>query len=255
MIELYTALTIGLIGSFHCIGMCGPIAIALPLGRKSWFDRAWGGLLYNLGRTFTYGVLGAVFGLLGKGIVMAGFQQWASIIMGVIMILSVFFPFLFRGKFNFDRYTSGFTGKLIRRFRVLFGNQSKSNLFVIGLLNGLLPCGLVYVAIAGAINTNDVTLGVLFMVLFGLGIIPIMLSVSLLGNLATGTFRKRITKVIPVFIVVLGIIFILRGLSLGIPFISPKSKMLTPNKEMKAKGACCEPSSTHQAKPEDFLTN
>ncbi|KAF0128910.1 MAG: hypothetical protein FD155_2921 [Bacteroidetes bacterium] len=249
MIELYTAFTIGLIGSFHCIGMCGPIAIALPIGRKSWLDRSLGGLVYNIGRTVTYGVLGAIFGLLGKGIEMAGFQQWASILMGIIMILSVFFPFIFREKFNIDTFTSGFTGKLVRRFKVLFGKQSKSNLFVIGLLNGLLPCGLVYVAVAGAINTNDVVLGVLFMILFGLGTIPIMLSVSLIGNLASGTVRKYMNRVLPVFIVILGIIFILRGLSLGIPFISPKTKMLTPNKEVKVKGACCEPPKTYEMKP------
>lgn len=255
MFELYTGLTIGLVGSLHCIGMCGPIAIALPLGRKSWLDRSLGGLLYNLGRTVTYGLLGAVFGLVGKGLQMAGFQQWASIIMGVVMVLSVFFPVLFRGKLSIDRYTTGFTGKLISRFRVLFGRQSKTNLFIIGLLNGLLPCGLVYVAIAGAINTNDVLLGVLFMILFGLGTIPIMLSVSLIGNMATASFRTKLAKVVPVFVVVLGIVFILRGLSLGIPFISPKTKMLTPEKEAKVKGACCTPGKTHETKPEDFKPN
>lgn len=244
MFDLYTGLTIGLVGSLHCIGMCGPIAIALPLGKRSLFDRSLGGLTYNIGRTITYGVLGGIFGLLGKGLEMAGFQQWASIIMGSIMILSVVFPFLFRGKLNIDRYTTGFTGKLIRRFRVLFGKQSKSNLLIIGLLNGLLPCGLVYVAIAGAINTNDVLMGVLFMVMFGLGTIPVMLAVSLIGNLATGPVRARLASVVPVFVVILGIIFILRGLSLGIPFISPKTQMLTPKKEMKVKGACCSPGST-----------
>lgn len=246
--DLYTALTIGLVGSLHCIGMCGPIAVALPLGRKSLLDRSVGGLSYNLGRTMTYGLLGAIFGLLGKGIEMAGFQQWASIIMGAVMVLSVLFPFLFRGKFNFDALTSGFTGKLIYRFRKRFGIQSKSNLFLIGLLNGLLPCGLVYVAVAGAINTNDVIQGVLFMVLFGLGTIPVMLAVSLIGNLASGPVRQKLSRVVPVFVVILGIIFILRGLSLGIPFISPKTNMLTPNKEMKVKGSCCTPAKTHTMK-------
>lgn len=253
MIDLYTALTIGLVGSLHCIGMCGPIAVALPLGQKSWFDRSLGALFYNVGRSLTYGAMGAVFGLLGKGIEMAGIQQWASIIMGVIMIASVLFPFLFRGSLNFERITTGYAGKLIQRFRTLFGNQAKSNLFVIGLLNGLLPCGLVYVAIAGAINTNDVVMGILFMIIFGLGTIPVMMGVSLLGNVISGRLRARLNKIVPVFIVILGIIFILRGMSLGIPFISPKSKMLTPEKEVKAstKGACCS-GTTKEMKAEDF---
>ncbi len=239
MHDLLTALTIGLIGSFHCIGMCGPIAVALPIGNKSWANRAFGVLLYNLGRTVTYGILGGIFGLLGKGIQMAGFQQWASILLGAVMILSVLFPVFFKGSLNFDKWLTGYAGRLIGSFRNLFGKSSKSNLLIIGLLNGLLPCGLVYVAIAGAINTNDFVNGIAFMVMFGFGTIPIMMSVSLLGNLIGSGFKQKMNKVIPVFIVILGILFILRGLSLGIPYVSPKTKMLTPKKEMNMNKNCC----------------
>lgn len=239
MFDIYTGLTIGLIGSLHCIGMCGPIAVALPLGQRSLFDRTFGGLIYNLGRTLTYGVMGFLFGLLGKGIEMAGFQQWASILLGVVMILSVFFPFLFKDQFGNASFGNGISGNIVSRLRKMFGNHSKRNLLVIGLLNGLLPCGLVYVAIAGAINTNDVLSGILFMVAFGLGTIPLMLAVSLLGNMVGAVMKKKLSKIIPVFIVILGVIFILRGMSLGIPYISPKSQKLTPVKEVKVKGACC----------------
>ena len=241
MNDLYTALTIGLIGSFHCIGMCGPIAVALPVGNKSTLGKVSGVLLYNMGRAVTYGVLGALFGLLGKGIEMAGFQQWASIVLGVVMILSVLFPFLFRGKISVDQLLSGYAARLIANFRKLFGRASYKNLAIIGLLNGLLPCGLVYVAVAGAINTNSVVNGVAYMFVFGLGTIPVMMSVTLLGSVIGQRFRKQMNQVIPVFIVTLGIIFILRGLSLGIPFISPKSQMLTPEKEIKVEGSCCSP--------------
>ena len=96
--DLFTAITIGLIGSLHCAGMCGPIAIALPLAKENWLKKISGGLFYNFGRIITYGVLGALFGLLGRGIKIAGLQQWASIAIGVIMIISVFFPFIFREK-------------------------------------------------------------------------------------------------------------------------------------------------------------
>ncbi|MCK9452782.1 MAG: sulfite exporter TauE/SafE family protein [Bacteroidales bacterium] len=241
MNDLYTALTIGLIGSIHCIGMCGPIAVALPVGNRSTTGKFVGVILYNLGRSVTYGVLGALFGLLGKGIEMAGFQQWASIILGVVMILSVLFPFLFHGKISVDQLLSGYAARLISNFRKLFGKTSYKNLAVIGLLNGLLPCGLVYVAVAGAINTNSVANGIAFMFVFGLGTIPVMMSVTMLGSIIGLRFRKQLNKVIPVFIVALGILFILRGLSLGIPFISPKSQMLTPEKEIKVEGSCCSP--------------
>lgn len=239
MIDLYTALTIGLIGSFHCIGMCGPIAVALPLGRRNWLGKTFAALLYNSGRSITYGLLGAIFGLLGRGIQMAGFQQWASIIIGMVMILSVVFPFLFKDSFNADKLFSGFAGGLIRKFRAMFGKQAYHNLFIIGLLNGLLPCGLVYVAVAGAINTNDVVIGILYMIVFGLGTIPVMLTISLAGNIISQEVRRKVNKFIPTMIIVLGILFILRGLSLGIPYISPKSQMLTPDKEISVEGACC----------------
>jgi uncharacterized protein len=239
MIDLYTAFTIGLIGGFHCIGMCGPIAVALPLGNRNFLGKAGGALLYNIGRSITYGALGALFGLLGKGIQMAGFQQWASIIIGIVMILSVVFPFVFKDQFNLDKMMNGYAGGIIRRFRGLFAKQSYQNLLVIGLLNGLLPCGLVYVAVAGAINTNDITLGVLYMVVFGLGTIPIMISVSLAGNFISHGIRKKVNRLIPSMIILLGILFILRGLSLGIPYISPKTDVLTPDKEVTLDGACC----------------
>lgn len=239
MFDLYTALTIGLIGSFHCIGMCGPIAVALPLGERSLAIRSYGAFLYNVGRTLTYGILGALFGLLGKGIEMAGFQQWASIIIGMVMIMSVVFPFLFKGKINLEKLLFGYASRMIVKFRELFARQSLKNLFFIGLLNGLLPCGLVYVAVAGAINTNAISLGIFYMLVFGAGTIPIMMSISLAGNYISQGLKNKMNRIIPGFIIFLGLLFILRGLSLGIPYISPKTQMLHPDKEISIEGSCC----------------
>jgi len=226
------ALMTGLVGSLHCIGMCGPIAIALPLGKKSWGNKLLGGLTYNIGRTLTYGLLGGLFGLLGQGIEMAGLQQWASVGIGIIMILSVLFPVLFRGKVQFEQFFFGYAGKLIGKFRQLFAISSIPSLFMIGLLNGLLPCGLVYVAVAGAINTNDIYQGIIYMIIFGLGTIPVMLAIPLIGNMIGSSIRKRYNWVLSAFIVLLGVLFILRGLSLGIPYVSPKKKMLKPHEKM-----------------------
>lgn len=239
MNEIYlVALMTGLVGSLHCIGMCGPIAVALPLGNKSWLHRTFGSLTYNVGRTLTYGILGGLFGLLGQGIEMAGLQQWATILIGVIMIVSVLFPVVFRQKIKIDQVFTGYAGRLIGQFRKLFKKASISSLFVIGLLNGLLPCGLVYVAIAGAISSGSVTSGIIYMVLFGLGTIPIMFAIPLAGNLITSGLRKRFRGAVSAFIVLLGILFILRGLSLGIPYVSPPSKVLKPHEKtmMKEKG-------------------
>lgn len=148
------------------------------------------------------------------------------------MILSEVFPALFRNKIKIDQALSGYASKLISKFRRLFRQSSLFSLFGIGLLNGLLPCGLVYVAIAGAINTNDVFSGINYMIIFGIGTIPIMFAIPLIGNLIGTGIRKKLRGVVSVFIVLLGILFILRGLSLGILYISPKSKMLQPHEKM-----------------------
>jgi len=234
----YLALITGLVTSLHCIGMCGPIAVALPLGKKSWSHRLAGSLTYNVGRTLTYGILGAIFGLLGQGIQMAGFHQWASIIIGVLMILSVIFPALFKDKRKIESFMFGYTGKLISKFRKLFSISSFPSLFLIGLLNGLLPCGPVYVAIAGALNTGDMINGIIYMIIFGIGTIPIMLAIPMLGNIIGTKIRKKFSWILSTFIVLLGILFILRGLSLGIMYISPKAKMLEPHIIKKHQNCC-----------------
>ena len=218
---LISAFVLGIMGSFHCAGMCGPIAIALPLHGNSVGGKIFGGALYNLGRTITYGLMGALFGLLGQGVALLGFQQKISIIMGGLMIISVLFPALFRNQYSMNKSWFSMVGKLKSSIGRMFSIRSFPSLFFIGMLNGLLPCGLVYMAIAGAIGTGNVGMGALYMILFGLGTIPMLLSISLAGNLLSNTVRKRINKLIPVMVLVVGIFFILRGLSLGIPYLSP----------------------------------
>lgn len=237
-----SALTLGLLGSFHCIGMCGPIALAIPLKTNSWLARITGGVIYNLGRAITYAIMGAVFGMLGRGLVMSGFQQWVSIIMGAIMVLSVITPSIYKNRFNAEKGVFSFVGKLKMSLGKLFTQRNYNSLFLIGLLNGLLPCGLVYFAIAGAIATGSSISGSLFMFVFGLGTIPMLLAISLLGNMVTVELRKKITKLIPYAVVFIGVLFILRGLSLGIPYLSPPEKAMTVPVEQadeEQKPSCC----------------
>lgn len=198
-----------------------------------------GAVLYNSGRVLTYSILGILFGLLGKGIHMAGFQQWTSILLGVAMIISVLFPFVFREKITIAGLFSGFAARLILKLKKLFTDRSYFSLLMIGLLNGLLPCGLVYVAIAGAINSGNVGSGALFMMLFGIGTIPLLLVATLASDAIGQRIRSKMQKVVPYFVFTLGVLFILRGMSLGIPYISPTSEKLAP-KVMVEKGSCCK---------------
>jgi len=245
---LITALVLGLMGSFHCVGMCGPIALSLPLRGDNFGQKITGGLLYNLGRTTTYGIMGSFFGLIGQSFHFLGFQQWISVLMGCFMILSVLLPSLFKNHFHVN--LDFITIPLRRAIQQLFRERSYKGLFLIGLGNGLLPCGLVYLAIAGAIGAGSVSVGALFMLFFGLGTIPMMLLISLIGNVITTSVRNKMNKVVPYLVVLIGIIFILRGLTLGIPYLSPPKDKLTPASHMSAspvkatdalKHPCCQP--------------
>ncbi|MCU0359213.1 MAG: sulfite exporter TauE/SafE family protein [Bacteroidia bacterium] len=222
MVELWAAITLGLLGSFHCLGMCGPIALALPIHQQNSLQKFFSVLLYNVGRALTYGVFGVFFGLLGQGFFVGGFQQALSVGIGALILISVLYSMLFsKGLFKVNTI-NGFVFKLKSKFAELFRLKSTSAIFLIGLLNGLLPCGLVYIAIAGATATGNYLNGALFMFAFGLGTIPMMLSVSLFGQFIQLKYRNILRKAVPVFVSVMAILMILRGLNLGIPYVSPK---------------------------------
>jgi len=219
---LWTAFVVGLFGSLHCIGMCGPITLALP-GFQNHLPRVVSSrLLYNLGRTLTYAFMGAVIGLAGEGISLAGAQRWLSIVSGVLLIVIVLIPVSVSSRFQLLKPAYSFTEYLKKKFGRLLKTSSVSSVFLIGILNGFLPCGLVYVALAGALATGGLVEGTLYMAFFGIGTIPLMFAFSVFGQFIGVNVRRKFNKIVPVFIVLLGVIFILRGLNLGIPYISPK---------------------------------
>ena len=231
---IWSGFVVGMLGSLHCVGMCGPIALALPVGTSSRWHLLFGRLLYNVGRVITYAALGVASGFVGKTIAMAGFQQTLSWIAGALIILAVVVPVRFWKKLlpvNATGWTSGWIYRLWQRF---FSRSSASSLFVIGLLNGFLPCGLVYVALGAAAVTGTPSNAALYMLFFGIGTIPVMFATTLFGPVLGPNVRRRLTRVLPVAAVALGLILILRGMSLGIPYVSPKL-----DKQSIAEGAPC----------------
>lgn len=222
MMILWTAFIVGLFGSLHCIGMCGPITLALPGFQNNVPKILTSRMLYNLGRTLTYAFMGAVIGLAGEGISLAGAQRWVSIGSGILLILIVLIPPGMASRLQLLKPAYHFTGYLKKKFGKLLKSDSVMSVFVIGILNGFLPCGLVYVALAGALATGSLISGTLYMTFFGLGTIPLLFAFSLFGQFISSNVRRKFTRLIPAFIVVLGILFILRGMNLGIPYISPK---------------------------------
>ena len=223
---LYSAFLFGLISSFHCIGMCGPIAMMLPVDRTNQAKKVTQIITYHVGRLTAYGTIGFVFGLLGKGFFLAGIQQNLSIFIGVAMIVVVLIPEKIFAKYNFSKPVYRLISKIKTALGSQFRNKSYKSLFTIGLLNGFLPCGMVYVALFGAIAMQSESLGVLYMILFGLGTVPMMSSIVYINSFLTVPIRNKIQKVIPYVAVLIGCLFILRGLGLGIPYISPSNMSL-----------------------------
>lgn len=223
---LFTAFIFGLISSFHCIGMCGPIAMMLPVDRNNQAKKVTQIITYHLGRLFAYSTIGFIFGMLGKGFLLAGMQQKMSIFIGIAMILIILIPEKVVANYNFSKPIFKVISKIKTTLGSQFKNKSYKSLFTIGLLNGFLPCGMVYVALFGAIAMQSPVLGILYMVLFGLGTVPLMSSIVYLNSFLTITIRNKIQKAIPYVAVFLGVVFILRGLGLGIPYISPSNMSL-----------------------------
>jgi sulfite exporter TauE/SafE len=213
----WSAIVLGLTGSLHCVGMCGPIALALPLGGETPFNKILFILLYNAGRACTYALLGAVAGLAGMGIALSGYQQLLSIVAGIFILASAFFPL--SGKL---KLLSPLFFRLRQSMQHLFHGRQKKDLFALGLLNGLLPCGMVYMALAMALASGSLNEAAAFMLLFGFGTFPVMIALPYAGTYVTSNVRLHFRRAVPVLTASLGLLLILRGLDLGIPFISPQ---------------------------------
>lgn len=211
---LYSALVIGFIGSLHCVGMCGPIALLLPIDRTNPVKAFLQVMQYHFGRLLSYAFLGIVFGLFGRGLFVAGMQQSLSLWIGAVLIAGLLIKYFFSLKAPvFRPYT-----RLLMRLQSAMGkfikNKSFYATFLMGILNGFLPCGMVYMALFGAVATGNSAEGAIYMMVFGLGTVPLMSAIALFGKKLPNIFRINYRRLIPVFILFMGIYFMVRGLGL-----------------------------------------
>lgn len=222
MIQAWTsAFFLGLLSSLHCVGMCGPLALALPVRGLSPLRRVMTRMSYHGGRIAMYTLAGVVFGLFGRGVYLAGWQQQFSMVLGVLIIVSALpdrfhIPVRRPGGAGF-----GFLASMQRAIMRVWNAPGRTRFFVLGMANGLLPCGMVYLAIAGALTRTQVFESAGFMTCFGIGTLPLLLVLQYTGNRLGFPARMRLRRVMPVFTVAIGVLLILRGLDLGIPFLSP----------------------------------
>lgn len=214
----------GMVSSLHCIGMCGPLVMSLPLPQQAGFRRILAVITYNAGRLTTYGILGALFGLAGRRLQVAGWQQWLSVVLGIAIIL---WWLAARSGKQITFLPARILQQAVTRLNLyLWKRAGKAGFYLLGMANGLLPCGMVYLAVAAAISTGNAVMSTLFMISFGLGTLPAMTGLGYISGWFNQSVRLHLRKLMPVFTVVVGVLLILRGLNLGIPFISPQMPVI-----------------------------
>ncbi|MFY8127799.1 MAG: sulfite exporter TauE/SafE family protein [Chitinophagaceae bacterium] len=226
-----TGFTIGIIGNIHCIAMCGPLALSIPIQHFNPTKKNSAIILYNFGRTVSYTFLGLIFGLVGNSFSFFGLQQVLSIVGGIVLLLLTFSQIF--SKYNIPMLKI-FTSFIQQQLKYkLQQKTSIYSLFSIGILNGLLPCGLVYIGITTAIAIGNVYYAMLVMFSFGLGTFPLMISLFIFGNNIPYSFRLKLKKLTPFFVSLLAGLLIVRGMNLNIPFVSPYIKNQTTNNIVK----------------------
>jgi sulfite exporter TauE/SafE len=211
--ELWTALGLGFIGSFHCVGMCGPIVLGLPRNSSNFSTITFNASIYNFGRILVYGLFGLLFGFLGKRIALAGFQSSLSIILGILIILGALYSKRIYTKNTFSFFQK-FVSRINKSYGILIRKNSKSALFGMGVLNGLLPCAFVYSGLAAAVLTETPYHSMFYMFLFGLGTLPALFTIYLSPSFISLDLRKTIRKYVPYLAFSLGIFLVLRGIVL-----------------------------------------
>lgn len=218
--SILAGLGIGLFGSFHCVGMCGPIALSLPIYGKSTVEKLSLILSYNLGRATAYASLGAIFGFIGNQFFLFGYQRIFSVSIGIVLLLFLFFGRVFKNRIKLvDLIYQGLQQKFAQ---LLQSSKNTFSYFFIGWANGFLPCGLVYIAIGSALATGSALYGAALMFMFGFGTFPLMIGLMIFGRFIPVSLRQQFRKAVPVFIFLTAALIILRGLNLGIPYLSPQ---------------------------------
>jgi sulfite exporter TauE/SafE len=212
-------LGMGFMGSMHCIGMCGPLVMSIHKSGGTNKPNPLYQFAYHIGKILSYVLIGILFGAMGQTFNLFLSQQKLSIAIGVSFIL--FFLF---GKIKSTSFSSSLTSKILtvtRFFSQLVEGKSILKMFFTGIGNGFLPCGFVYAAAVASIATGKILDSALFMIGFGIGTIPALTSVIYFFRLLPEKAKSLFNGIYNYLLIIVGILLILRGLNLGIPYISP----------------------------------
>lgn len=211
--ELLLVFTSGLLGSAHCIGMCGPFALTLGTASRGWRDNLVRQTLYSLGRVFTYATLGAVAGYAGMRVVR---WQWNGVHMAAVVSILAGLVLIYEGLVSAGmvrrRVTGASTfcpgGSMLGSF---LRGPRRIDVFLAGLATGFLPCGLVYGFLGLATAGSQMGQGALLMACFGLGTMPAMVATGLGGTLLQAGLRRRLFTLAAWSVVLAGTLAVWRG--------------------------------------------
>lgn len=219
MNSLSLAFLMGLFGSLHCAVMCGPLMLSMPFQKNSYFISALKVTSYQLGRILVYVLLGVFVGWVGSSFTILVNQKLLSLSIGIGLVL---FTVLQLSGYYVKRFNTIHL-VILKPVSTLMGKIFKLPFFSFsaGMLNGLIPCGMVYLALATALNTASISGAASFMFLFGIGTMPLMLMITLSGTYLKKYIPFNTQKLIPWFMFFMGILLILRSADLGINFLSP----------------------------------
>lgn len=219
MIFYFSAFLIGLAGSVHCVGMCGPLALAIPGASKdkgfTFFLRT---IAYQISRISGYGVLGLIVGFFSQGMQITGIQPYFSLLSGIILLFLGFFGII--PEVNaFSKYPiiQHFQVKINRIIGTVMTNEHFSTPFVLGFLNAMLPCGMIYIALGTGLSSGNMSEAALYLISFGLGTLPLMFMMSLSGQFLSLQMRRSWQKTIPIIFMISGIILIYKGMNIDLP--------------------------------------
>lgn len=231
-------LILGLGASLHCLGMCGPLVMVVPIKNNSLKGKVWGITQYHIGKTLTYALLGLLIGIVGISLQTLKWMQILSVITGILIIVFAWKKFIkIPANNKFQQFITRFSG---RSLNLLHKSTLPFKPFFFGFINGLLPCGLIYIALLNSLLAGNPFFSMMAMVFFGIGTIPILT----IAKFASFKLNWQSSKLTPVLITVVGLMIIVRGLNLGIPYLSPKinSEVIATNSKDTSNSvsiSCC----------------
>ncbi|MCA9201414.1 MAG: sulfite exporter TauE/SafE family protein [Pirellulaceae bacterium] len=214
MIEFPLILLAGLLGSSHCLGMCGGFALAIGSTSRSWTANLNRQLFYTAGRLFTYGTLGATAGFCGWRVArlvptFINLPALLAILAGAFLVYQGLQSIGWLGKKKVTSNGPCLAGSI---FATFLNAPGGGNAFLAGMFTGLLPCGLLYGMLALAASTRSIALGLALMVVFGVGTAPVMILTGCGGSLLSWTGRRRLFQIAAWCVLITGLLSIARGL-------------------------------------------